>query len=405
MSETMSPEMMAALQQQVASLGQLGQATTGLESMQLAAVDPAQQAALTEAQVDPNSLAVLSALGMVPGMMPGLTGVTGLTGMDPNSVAGLTSMDPNSVASMSALMNPQYAAAAQAASANAIALYYQALAGLGISPTALTTTASLDTAPTGGRHFTTKPGDWNCKACGDLQFARNTKCRRCGAEKPSEAELAAAGPVRTNVSPDGRPMRPGDWICPICADHVFAKNEQCRKCGHPRPAHVLAQMQSQRNQGTIAREGDWNCQRCGDLQFARNAACRRCGAEKPENAGLTPPPVTTPAATPVPVRSPTGGDLRPGDWMCPKCHDHVFARNENCRRCGQARPTGADLAAMAAAGTLPPATNPIVARTSGADLKPGDWKCEKCGDLVFARNNACRRCGNSRPDRSRSPLR
>ena len=20
------------------------------------------------------------------------------------------------------------------------------------------------------------------------------------------------------------------------------------------------------------------------------------------------------------VRSPTGGDLRPGDWMCPKCH-------------------------------------------------------------------------------------
>ena len=214
----------------------------------------------------------------------------------------------------------------------------------------------------GGRHFNTKPGDWNCKACGDLQFARNTKCRprkdmdrhtltpsgpyprtpwiigkamvfwqqtcrfldnrfgimkflagrrqetktaskdpdtngeevvlthtshlrefnlchffqlaeaikspkppisfffqtkkwdfqpflgilglqffastiitircrRCGAEKPSEAELAAAGPVRANVSPDGRPMRPGDWICPICADHVFAKNEQCRKCG------------------------------------------------------------------------------------------------------------------------------------------------------------------------------
>ena len=68
-----------------------------------------------------------------------------------------------------------------------------------------------------------------------LQFFASTiitiRCRRCGAEKPSEAELAAAGPVRANVSPDGRPMRPGDWICPICADHVFAKNEQCRKCG------------------------------------------------------------------------------------------------------------------------------------------------------------------------------
>lgn len=391
----MSPEMVAALQQQAASLGQLGQAAS-LDSLQVATIDPAQQAALAEAAADPSSLAALGALGMVPGMMPGLTGVTGLT--------GLTGMDPNAVASMSALMNPGYAAAAQAAAANATALYYQALAGLGISPTALTTTATLDTAQTGGRHFNTKPGDWNCKACGDLQFARNTKCRRCGAEKPSEAELAAAGPVRANVSPDGRPMRPGDWICPICADHVFAKNEQCRKCGHPRPADVLAQMQSNRHQGTIAREGDWNCKMCGDLQFARNAACRRCGAEKPPDAGLT-PAVATPAATPVPVRSPTGGDLRPGDWMCPKCHDHVFARNEHCRRCGQTRPTGADLAAMAAAGTLPPATTPVPARTSGADMKPGDWKCDKCGDLVFARNNSCRRCGASRPDRSRSPVR
>lgn len=333
-------------------MGQLGQATSldSLQSLQVAAIDPAQQAALAEAAADPNSLAALGALGMVPGMMPGLTagGLTGLT--------GLTGMDPTSVASMNALMsNPQYAAAVQAATANATALYYQALAGLGLSPTALTTTATLDTAPTGGRHFNTKPGDWNCKACGDLQFARNTKCRRCGAEKPSEAELAAAGPVRANVSPDGRPMRPGDWICPICSDHVFAKNAQCRKCGHPRPAEALAAI-SNRNQGTIAREGDWNCKMCGDLQFARNAACRRCGAEKPPDAGLT-PAVTTPAATPV--RSPTGGDLRPGDWMCPKCHDHVFARNEHCRRCGTTRPTGADLAAMAAAGTLPPATTPL----------------------------------------------
>lgn len=346
--------MVAALQQQAASLGQLGQATSldSLQSLQVAAIDPAQQAALAEAAADPNSLAALGALGMVPGMMPGLTagGLTGLT--------GLTGMDPTSVASMNALMsNPQYAAAVQAATANATALYYQALAGLGLSPTALTTTATLDTAPTGGRHFNTKPGDWNCKACGDLQFARNTKCRRCGAEKPSEAELAAAGPVRANVSPDGRPMRPGDWICPICSDHVFAKNAQCRKCGHPRPAEALAAI-SNRNQGTIAREGDWNCKMCGDLQFARNAACRRCGAEKPPDAGLT-PAVTTPAATPVAVRSPTGGDLRPGDWMCPKCHDHVFARNEHCRRCGTTRPTGADLAAMAAAGTLPPATTPL----------------------------------------------
>eukprot|EP00438_Fugacium_kawagutii_P002379 Skav201008 [mRNA] locus=scaffold991:271039:287091:- [translate_table: standard] len=204
-----------------------------------------------------------------------------------------------------------------------------------------------------GRHFNTKPGDWNCKACGDLQFARNTKCRRCGADKPSEEELANAPPVRYNVAPDGRPMRPGDWICTNCGDHNFAKNAQCRKCGTAKPQNLPgAGLSATTTRNQIAREGDWNCKMCGDLQFARNTVCRRCGADKPADAGLT-PAVTTPAATPT--RAPGSGDLRPGDWMCPKCGDHVFARNENCRRCGQSRPTGADLAAMAAAGTLPPA--------------------------------------------------
>ena len=107
-----------------------------------------------------------------------------------------------------------------------------------------------------GRTFNTKPGDWNCKACGDLQFARNTKCRpwlesvgiegrtgcfgrlcpplrcrRCGAPKPSQEELDAAPPAQVKMAPNGRPMRPGDWLCPNCGDHNFARNPQCRKCG------------------------------------------------------------------------------------------------------------------------------------------------------------------------------
>jgi len=28
---------------------------------------------------------------------------------------------------------------------------------------------------------------------------------------------------------------PGDWTCPNCGDHNFAKNKQCRNCGFPRP--------------------------------------------------------------------------------------------------------------------------------------------------------------------------
>ena len=30
-------------------------------------------------------------------------------------------------------------------------------------------------------------------------------------------------------------FRKGDWNCPICGDHQFAKNEVCRKCGQDKP--------------------------------------------------------------------------------------------------------------------------------------------------------------------------
>jgi hypothetical protein len=29
-------------------------------------------------------------------------------------------------------------------------------------------------------HHYSRPGDWECPGCGDLQFARNTHCRKCG---------------------------------------------------------------------------------------------------------------------------------------------------------------------------------------------------------------------------------
>merc|ERR550514_1706116 len=31
-------------------------------------------------------------------------------------------------------------------------------------------------------------------------------------------------------------------------------------------------------------------------------------------------------------------------------------------------------------------------------MMPGDWTCPKCSDLVFARNNACRRCATPKPE-------
>ncbi|CAK0826617.1 unnamed protein product, partial [Prorocentrum cordatum] len=61
----------------------------------------------------------------------------------------------------------------------------------------------------GSDGFNKKSGDWNCPACGDLQFARNTQCRKCGTPNPNPEAAAAA------AAPD---MKPGDWVCPSCSD-------------------------------------------------------------------------------------------------------------------------------------------------------------------------------------------
>mmetsp|Transcript_32230 Transcript_32230/g.85630 ORF Transcript_32230/g.85630 Transcript_32230/m.85630 type:complete len:353 (-) Transcript_32230:67-1125(-) len=73
-----------------------------------------------------------------------------------------------------------------------------------------------------------KPGDWVCKQCGDLQFARNPSCRRCGATKPMDGHKERA---------DGKPWfaEPGDWVCSGCGDLQFKRNNNCRKCGLARP--------------------------------------------------------------------------------------------------------------------------------------------------------------------------
>merc|ERR1712070_1075100 len=45
---------------------------------------------------------------------------------------------------------------------------------------------------------------------------------------------------------------------------------------------------------------------------------------------------------------------------------------------------------------------------AGPAMKPGDWTCPNCNDLVFATNDQCRRCDTPKPDlrgRSRSPRR
>lgn len=44
------------------------------------------------------------------------------------------------------------------------------------------------------------------------------------------------GTLPEHVTGSKIPMAPGDWACPSCNDHQFARNRACRRCGAPRPA-------------------------------------------------------------------------------------------------------------------------------------------------------------------------
>merc|ERR1711865_961958 len=115
----------------------------------------------------------------------------------------------------------------------------------------------------------------------------------------------------------GKGVKEGDWLCPGCGDHQFARNDECRKCSTSKPSEGLVQISSR------ARlcPGDWICPACGDHQFARNEECKQCQASKPAGCVVA------------------KAEMKDGDWICPACEDHQFAKNTECRQCG-ASPTG-----------------------------------------------------------------
>lgn len=238
--------------------------------------------------------------------------------------------------------------------------------------------------------MTQRPGDWYCPSCNDLQFARNTNCRQCGTEKPDDVGgPVGGGAIVGGMVGGGSTPRAEDWTCPACGDLVFGKNAACRMCGTPRPGGGGKGGGGKASVGgkSGGKEGDWTCSNCGDLVFARNASCRMCGTSKPAAAS-------------------NGQMMKDGDWICPNCGDLVFARNDNCRKCGSPRTGGYGKGKGASAyapikgaskgfpvhGSAPYPTSKPTAQVQ----MQGDWICPACGDLVFGRNDACRRCGSPR---------
>merc|ERR1712232_873093 len=112
--------------------------------------------------------------------------------------------------------------------------------------------------------------------------------------------------------------------------------------------------------------------------------------------------------------------MKPGDWSCPNCGDHQFARNQHCRRCGTPNPNpgggmdggkgwdcdggkgwGMGMDQPWGAGfqkgyaPMKGGKGQMMGKGGSGDQggQPTSWKCPACGELVFARNTECKSCG------------
>jgi len=245
-----------------------------------------------------------------------------------------------------------------------------------------------------------RPGDWNCTSCGNLNYASRTVCNKCG-QPPGFA--GAGGYAQAAFNPaaamtgyggcygmakgcgKGRPtpyvqptkaatpaaaatgatkMRPGDWFCSACNNHNYASKTACNKCGVPKQMQSLQVMAPNMgnmgnmgfgappaNNGGAMRPGDWTCHGCKNLNYASRTECNKCGISK---------------ATFI-----SKSGMRPGDWICASCGNHNYASKQMCNKCA----------------------GPKTASTvSQKNMRQGDWLCQQCGNHNYADKVACNRC-------------
>jgi len=161
----------------------------------------------------------------------------------------------------------------------------------------------------------------------------------------------------------------------------------CEQCGH----HNFARRKECQREFCKAprpgartlpsRPGDWDCEKCGEMNFAYRTECHRtdCKAPRPEKR------VERPESS---ARGVGGGGygkaMDDGDWNCDKCGTLNFARRAECFN----------------TACKAPRNERRVAPYVNNNLRPGDWVCKECDMVNFARRTVCHRssCMKPRPE-------
>lgn len=233
-----------------------------------------------------------------------------------------------------------------------------------------------------------KPGEWLCPTCGINNFFYRTDCYRCKEERPEGYEAPPA------AMRQARNVKPGDWECPECQAHNFSRNQECFKCDAPRPEGAEMTPSAGGLPPRNMRPGDWMCPDCNSHNFARNRECFSCAAPRPADS--------RPQLSFRGGRDRPAPEMRPGDWMCPECDAHNFGSKVACFRCECARPASAGPPVERS----PRGGARQESARGGVDARFGDWDCPECGFHNFARNSECKRCNTAAPgpgDRSSNP--
>uniref|UniRef100_A0A7S0IN53 RanBP2-type domain-containing protein n=1 Tax=Calcidiscus leptoporus TaxID=127549 RepID=A0A7S0IN53_9EUKA len=176
-----------------------------------------------------------------------------------------------------------------------------------------------------------------------------------------------------------RNIRPGDWICQLCANHNFAdKQVKCNRCHVPKamamsPVGGVAPMQAGRGMhasqmGLAGRNADMISPQMQmqqlQMQMTQLQMTQRMQMQQGGGGHLV-----GGAASGGWTASPGGQKMRPGDWICHSCSNHNYADKLACNRC-----------------RIPKAG-------LGANMRPGDWICRACGNHNYSDRTACNRCG------------
>ncbi|KAJ7992881.1 hypothetical protein DPEC_G00266670 [Dallia pectoralis] len=96
---------------------------------------------------------------------------------------------------------------------------------------------------TAGKSFRVSDGDWICpdKKCGNVNFARRTSCNRCGREKTTEAKMMKAGGTeigKTLAEKSRGLFSANDWQCKTCGNVNWARRSECNMCNTPKYAKL-----------------------------------------------------------------------------------------------------------------------------------------------------------------------